>query len=424
MAAALAAEAPALVARWQAQSRAVAPRVVARRAGDAIADGVVTQAIGALGCALRRTPRCQDDVLRAGWEFGSRAHGRGTSLHYMVKELDLLEAMVLYVAEQAAAVADRSSGATAQGAEGADAAAAPASAAEVMGAARRLHRSFAALRLAATKGFTHAYVETLRGRYRTLRHDLRNPIGTIKSAVALMDDESLPAEVRFGQRYRAMVTRNATSLETLVGAALGDSQVSGPALTLQDVSLGELALTVRRDLREDAEAAGCTIEIAPSLGAPSLPAVRVDSTTFELVLRSMVDAALGQATAGSAVVIDLRALKDRQAAVAVRYVPAVPRASGRVPAVVPALAADLAQRSGGRVWREDDATLLLEIPIEVRSSVEARVDDGSATLSDGPAALALDSFVTGPYGDGARPKAEQLPRGGGPPDGEVASSPG
>lgn len=424
VAAALEAEAPALAERWQVQARAVAPRVVGRRAGDV--EDVARRAVVALACALRRAPRCQDDALRAGWEFGGRAHARGTSLHYMMKELDLLEAMVLYVAEQ---TAKRGDDAREEGSSGAD----------VMGAARRMHRTFAAMRLAATKGFTHALVETLRGRYRTLRHDLRNPIGTIRSAIALMEDETLPADVRFGARYRAMVTRNATSLETLVAAALGDAQAHGPALTLQEVSLGELARTVRRDLRDDAEAAGCTIELAPSLVAPTVPAVCADSTAFELVLRSLVDAALDEARRDTAVTVGLRALRDRTAAVTVSFAPA-PRAADRAAPAVSALAVELAQRAGGRVWREDDATLLLEMPVEVRAgesvataAVHLVVDDPPASVGDtGDASRAAarrerprdgrNSFGADASDDAAARTMDQLPRGGGPPGDGVASS--
>ena len=456
VAAALEAEAPALAERWQVQAGAVAPRVVGRRAGDSVSPGVASpgvaspgvvedvarRAVVALACALRRAPRCQDDALRAGWEFGGRAHARGTSLHYMMKELDLLEAMVLYVAEQTAERGDRASrGRTSDGraSGGDDDREEASSGADVMGAARRLHRTFAAMRLAATKGFTHALVETLRGRYRTLRHDLRNPIGTIRSAIALMEDETLPADVRFGARYRAMVTRNAASLETLVAAALGDAQAHGPALTLQEVSLGELARTVRRDLRDDAEAAGCTIELAPSLVAATVPAVRADSTAFELVLRSLVDAALDEARRDTAVTVGLRALRDRSAAVTVSFAPA-PRAADRATPSVSALAVELAQRAGGRVWREDDATLLLEMPVEVRAAesvaaaaVHLVVEDPPASVGDTGAGSragarrerprdARNSFGADASDDAEARTMDQLPRGGGPPGDEVASS--
>jgi signal transduction histidine kinase len=332
----------------------------------------------------------------------------------MVKEIDLLEAMVLYAAERIAA---RDVGASSSGVD-------------VMGAARRLHRTFAAMRLAATKGFTHALVEVLRGRYRTLRHDLRNPIGTIRSAIALMDDESLPADIRFGERYRAMVTRNAASLETMITAALGDAQAHGPALTLQDVSLAELARTVRRDLRDDAEAVGCTIELAPTLSAAPLPAVRVDSTAFELVLRSLVDAALDGARRGTVVTVGLRALRDEAASVAVSYVPAARAADHVAPPGelaapdVSALAVELSRRAGGRVWREDDATLLLEIPVELRVGENATAAVGAApqpAVADVPTVEGTDSFVAHEMDDAPSRNADQLPRGGGPPGDEVAS---
>jgi light-regulated signal transduction histidine kinase (bacteriophytochrome) len=85
------------------------------------------------------------------------------------------------------------------------------------------------LRLAATMGYTQAIEDELRERYRTFRHDLRNPLGMIKSAIALLTDESVPAEMRENPRVRAMVVRNASSLDQMIGEGLGDAAARLPA---------------------------------------------------------------------------------------------------------------------------------------------------------------------------------------------------
>jgi signal transduction histidine kinase len=79
------------------------------------------------------------------------------------------------------------------------------------------------LRLAAATGYTQAISDELRERYRMIRHDLRNPLGTIKTAVALLTDEGAPADMRESLRVRAMVVRNARSLDQVIGEALGDA---------------------------------------------------------------------------------------------------------------------------------------------------------------------------------------------------------
>jgi hypothetical protein len=93
---------------------------------------------------------------------------------------------------------------------------------EGLAVARRIAGATSQLRLAATAGYTQALEDELRERYRAIRHELRNEIGTIKSAVALLTDESIPTEPRESSRVRAMVARNTNSLERLIGKALSD----------------------------------------------------------------------------------------------------------------------------------------------------------------------------------------------------------
>jgi hypothetical protein len=99
-----------------------------------------------------------------------------------------------------------------------------------------------------------------------------------------------------------------------------------------------------------------------------------------------VDAALVEARRGSEVTVGLRALRDRSAVVAVSFVPGPRPADRALPSVSP-LASELAQRAGGCVWREDDATLLLEMPVEVRAAEGAAAAAGTtaSTTSGAPA---------------------------------------
>jgi K+-sensing histidine kinase KdpD len=94
---------------------------------------------------------------------------------------------------------------------------------EGLAVARRLASAISQLRLAAATRYTQAVEDELRERYRTIRHDLRNPLGTIKTAVTLLTDERVPVEIRESQQVRAMVVRNASSLEQMIGDALGDA---------------------------------------------------------------------------------------------------------------------------------------------------------------------------------------------------------
>lgn len=339
---AVGAAAESLGERWQRQARSVAPRSAMHRT---LADPVhAVRVVTSLGLCLRDEGCWQDEMMREGWEFGESAHETGLTLHYMLKEIDLLVAMALYAAERAAGEY-------------------PGTASAVAGIAlaRRLHRSFSLFTLASAKGFTHGYLRALRGQLSTVRHDLRNPLGTIRNALSMMDDERVSPERRNDPRYRAMLSRNASALDALISRELGDPVVLPAEFVRQEVSLRDVALAVRRDLREEARAAGSSIEVQESL-----PTVMIDSTGFELILKSVAIAALRRARAGTVVRIALEALEERAAIVRVTF----PRAgeSGRSdgaasPETALAFARQLAERTGGRLWTESDAfiqTRLLE----------------------------------------------------------------
>lgn len=338
----LIADAASLGTHWLAQAPSVAPRTAAGLAP--IVDPAQSErTVRALACALRNDAGCYDDVMRAGWDFGHRSHVAGTSLHFMLKELELLQAIVLYACERALRGA---------GTEGDAPGAGPA---DGIAIARRLQKFFSLLTLSAAKGFTYAYLDEMQETYRLLRHDLRNPLGTIRTAISLMEDESVPAELRNNPRFRAMVIRNASSLEAVIGRGLGDASVEGPAFTRQDVSLRGMALAVRRDLRDEASTAGCEIVVSEAL-----PAALIDSTGFDLALKSVVTGALEVARPGSAIEIALAALGPHAATLRVSY-ERRDDAPEQDAARALAFAAEMLARSGGRVW--DDGAVWLEVPV-------------------------------------------------------------
>lgn len=155
--------------------------------------------------AVRKDGRPSDTLARTGRAVGLEAHRRSATLHQMLEELDLLHEILLQAAEQTAAAA---------GGDG--------TGHEALAVARCLSAAVSSLRLAAVEEYANAMAKELRERYRAIRHDLRNPLGTIRSAVALLADESVPPEMRENARIRAMVVRNARSLDQMIGRVLGD----------------------------------------------------------------------------------------------------------------------------------------------------------------------------------------------------------
>lgn len=329
-------EAAELTARWRSQARSHAPRVSSPDAAATpeLDEPAAETIVDAIADAVAGGTSWQTDLMRRSWEMGSVAHHAGVTLHYMLKEVDLLLAMVLYSAEQGL-----------EGAEGS-------SPAEGMRVARRLHEAGSLLRLTAAKGFTHSYLKALRDRYQTLRHDLRNPLGTIKSAISMMDDLTVPLELRTDPRFRVMVTRNASSLDGLISAGLGDDAAHELAFSRQRISLRDIALAVRRDLRERRIAVNCSIEVGDGL-----PLISADPMGFELMLKAVLVSLLGHLPAGSTVRIEEGEIKDRSVIVRVTY--EQPDLAEAVPGMI-ALASELSAQTGVRIWAA--GPVFLEVP--------------------------------------------------------------
>lgn len=277
----LSARAADLAARWRDQSRKIL--LLDLPPGDDRA-GYVADTDVALGLvnALLATLAIGDEESEAtavavGLQFGMEAFTRGASLHHTVRAVDLLVAMIMHAMEKAAPHDEQSGGSVARG----------------IWLARRLHDRAGLLSLAVIRGHTQAQGDTLRDRFRHLRHDLRNPLGTIKSVLALMDDESVPAEARANANFRAMAKRNARSLEEMIADRLADTTVPLPAMVDHDVSVQTVAESVRRGLRNEAERRRVTVLIDTS----ELRG-RFDVPGLELLLQAVLEAALQESQAG------------------------------------------------------------------------------------------------------------------------------
>jgi signal transduction histidine kinase len=290
----LRAQAPQIAERWETQSRTVALRQ-ARREGRAAPASPAVALVTSLAAALAAEAAPSQDLVTRGVAFGMEAFEAGGSLHHALKGLDLLLAMVLYAAEMS--VGEESGGTVADG----------------IRLSRRLQQASSLLTLAAAKGYTEAMTDTMRVRFRHLRHDLRNPLGTIKSVLAMMDDETLPAEERTHPRFRAMAKRNARTLGDLIAERLSDSEALVPALGQQSVSLRAIACGVRRDLRAHAEARTATVTVGSTRAH-----VQVDAIGLELLLHELLLAALQEAAAGEELHIEFGEIHDAHATMSLR----------------------------------------------------------------------------------------------------------
>lgn len=293
--------------------------------------------------------------MRLGWADGAAAQNAGLGVHHVVKDADLLLAILLTAAEESACVDPAS----------------PATAADAFLVARRLQRAVSLYAQAATSSYLHALVGAVRARWRLLRHDLRNPLGTIQSALSLMEDESVPHDARTGPRVRAMMARNAGSLEHLIAAQLDDRMAEALLAAAQEVSVREIAVAVRRSLREAAELAECEIAIDDTL-----PSARVDGAALELTLSVLLLAAIACAKPGALLHVRAHASAADPRTISIDVVHEAP--AGALADQQPwdasglALARSLAADYGGGITDgATDEALELELPILPQSDPPA-----------------------------------------------------
>lgn len=268
--------------RWETQARSVALRDLGESSPTG-QESVAVALVDSLATALASDGATSEDMVARGLALGAEACESGASLHHTLKGLDLLSAMTLYAVE--AAVAEEAVGEPVL--------------ADAVRLCRRLQQGTSLLALATAKGYTRAADDEMRDRFRRLRHDLKNPLGTIRSVLALMDDETIPLEERSNPRFRAMAKRNARSLGELIAERLSDAEAVLRTHPVQMVSLRTVTCAVRRDLRTMAMACGATV-----LVSGTKVRVQVDAIGLELLLHELLYAALQESGDGDELSVD------------------------------------------------------------------------------------------------------------------------
>jgi signal transduction histidine kinase len=167
-----------------------------------------TALVRVLAASLATDGGATGDAAARGAALGVSAFEAGLALQHLLRAFDLLEARCLDVVADAMAGSGAVTGSIADGVR----------------LTRQFRQGAAMAAIAAAQGFGEAADRALQERFRRLRHDLRNPLGIIRSALSLMADESVPEEARRSPRFRAMIERNTTALEQMITAMLGDAE--------------------------------------------------------------------------------------------------------------------------------------------------------------------------------------------------------
>lgn len=357
MAAAIHAEAGDIAERWSVQVRLVA-------AGDPIQppDSLANDAatlVRVLATSLESGGIVAEEAVLQGLAFGERAHATGSSLHQMLKALHLLFDMTRFAVEHAIEREPTP----------------PVTLRDAVHLIRALDQTCSLLTVAASKAHARAVAGTMRERFRHLRHDLRNPLGTIKSVLALMDDETIPATERTNPRFRAMAKHNVRALGDMITSRLSDVEAGLPAAPRQAVSLRTVACAVRRTLRAEAAARGATV-----LVAGTRVRVQVDAVDLELLLHELLLVALQDARKEDELRLDFCDVVEGQGGVRLSVTPPRhPMIRGEATERLAILAGRLnaAVEIGDAIVLRFPATRLTDSPTPQDASAAAPADSGA-----------------------------------------------
>jgi signal transduction histidine kinase len=168
----------------------------------------------------------------------------------------------------------------------------PCSRSELLQCGHRLFRAVALIQQVTTTHFlTRSYEqvrereERLRGFNRMVSHELKNRVGAIEGAQALLRESWLDESMR--ERFLQMIGENAAGIEAMLGNLLVLSRLENRVVQHRHVHLPQAVAEVVRQLREMARARSVTVKVAGDL-----PDVEVDAAAIELALTNYVSNAI------------------------------------------------------------------------------------------------------------------------------------
>jgi signal transduction histidine kinase len=220
-------------------------------------------------------------VLAQAQELGALRYSQRASIHQIMREYRLLDAILLtFVREETESW---------PGVGGTS---------EVIDITAGIHQAVSVLQEATVQSFTARYADAiadetqkLESFNRLVSHELRQPIGTIQFALRLLQSGTGGSADPERARLFQLLDRNVGQLVTLTNRL---AHLSGLAPTrdnihTQVVSLGTVAREVARQLRDMADARGVSLEVDDALASAE---TFVDVASLELVLINLVSNAL------------------------------------------------------------------------------------------------------------------------------------
>jgi signal transduction histidine kinase len=256
--------APAIAARLRAAREEIAARWLARIAArvniapdrvfpsDALLNHVplLVDGIAAFVEAPAAELDAEAPVTAKARELGALRYAQGFDAYQVLKEHELLGAVLLAFVE-----------------ESVDGLATPCTPRELVACLRRVAHAAELIRQATTVHFLRLAGERVRAREDQLRrfnrlvsHELKNRVGAIRGAAALLSEPWLSAAER--GRFERMVAENADGLHRVLTNLEALSRIDADARQQRHVLLPQAAAEVTRQLRDHAAARGVLVQVA------------------------------------------------------------------------------------------------------------------------------------------------------------------
>ncbi|HXG88547.1 MAG TPA: HAMP domain-containing sensor histidine kinase [Vicinamibacterales bacterium] len=210
-------------------------------------------------------------------ELGQLRHKQQASLHQVLREYDLLgDLLELFVLNQTKSFTE------------------PLSPVATLEVARRLNRAVRVLMQITAGTFIADYTETITEQSsrldrfnRSISHELRNVLGTLRFGAELLDDERVWPEEARRKQIVATVRRSSERALNIIRSFERLPRTGSDTPREQMVELGETIQEVFRQLKDMADARG--VELRAS---PDFPILYLDSGALELILINLVSNAV------------------------------------------------------------------------------------------------------------------------------------
>ncbi|MFN2567579.1 MAG: ATP-binding protein [Gemmatimonadaceae bacterium] len=214
-------------------------------------------------------------VIAKAMELGALRHMQGFDAYEILKEHEILGG-VLY--SYLAQVVEHT--------------AVPGTRAELLESWQRIGHAVELIRQATMTHFLRLWSERVREREERLRrfnrmvsHELKNRVGAIRGAGALLSEPWLESVQR--DRFVQMVRDNADALQRVLDNLETLSRIESDTRQRRNVLLPQAVAEAARQLRDPAEAKGVAVQIADDL-----PAVEIDAAAVELCLMNYLSNAI------------------------------------------------------------------------------------------------------------------------------------